>query len=262
LVQNAAYLKRTGRLELALKELEEARLREPDNLELLDLLIQTYEDLGDFDRAEELYQQALSRGGHHPALENNRCFSLYLQGRLEESEACFRKILSRQPDNHKARNNLGLVLCRQGRDTEALAMWRQALSDVEARGRLGQALAALGKEVPPSLDVPLPLPGGAVASPPRAAAPPATKEPAVTLASPVEPRKSEDLKKPVAAASPPPAQGSASRPSLARTDAPPEPPAPPRACRRSWADPCPPGRIASPPAAIIGVALAPESRRS
>ncbi len=151
LVQNAAYLKKSGRVELAVKELEEAHLQEPENLELLDILIQCYEELGHFDRAQELYEEALSRAGHHPALENNRCYSLYLQGRLGQAESCFRKVLARQPENQTARNNLGLVLVRQGRETEALAMWREALNDAEARQRLGKAMAALGKEVPPSL---------------------------------------------------------------------------------------------------------------
>jgi Tfp pilus assembly protein PilF len=156
LVQNAAYLKKVGRVELAVKELEEAHLQEPENLELLDILIQCYEELGHFDRAQELYEEALSRAGHHPALENNRCYSLYLQGRLGQAESCFRKVLARQPENQTARNNLGLVLVRQGRETEALVMWREALSDAEARQRLGMAMAALGKEVPPSLAVLVP----------------------------------------------------------------------------------------------------------
>jgi Tfp pilus assembly protein PilF len=151
-VQNASYYRRIGRTELAVDELEQARLQEPDNLQLLDVLIQSYEELGDFDRAQELYEEALSkRGGHQPALENNRCYSLYLQGRLDQSETCFRQALARQPDNQQIRNNLGLVLCRQGREAEALAMWREALRDGEARQRMGQALTALGKEVPPSL---------------------------------------------------------------------------------------------------------------
>jgi Tfp pilus assembly protein PilF len=158
LVRNAAYLKRTGRVELAVEDLEEAHLQEPENLEILDALTRSYEDLGEFDRAQELYEEALSRGGHHPALENNRCYSLYLQGRLGQAEACFRKVLARQPDNKTARNNLGLVLCRQGREAEALVMWREALSDGEARQHLGQALSALGKEVPPSLAGPPPAP--------------------------------------------------------------------------------------------------------
>jgi Flp pilus assembly protein TadD len=180
LVQNASYLKRSGRLELAVEDLEQAHLQEPENLEILDALTQSYEELGDFDRAQELYEEALSRGGHHPALENNRAYSLYLQGKLGQAEACFRKILARQPDNKTARNNLGLVLCRQGREAEALVMWREALSDAEARQHLGQALAALGKEVPPSLAAPTPAPAEqqvAAARHPAAPAPTGVSQP-------------------------------------------------------------------------------------
>lgn len=180
LVRNAAYLKKTGRVELAMKDLEEAHAQEPENLEILDTLIQSYEELGDFDRAQELYEEALSRGGHHPALENNRCYSLYLQGRLGQAEACFRKVLARQPDNQTARNNLGLVLCQQGREAEAMTLWREALSEGEARQRLGQALATLGKEVPPSLAGPVPAPAGPVA----AAAPTAAASVSASLKNP------------------------------------------------------------------------------
>ncbi len=185
LVRNATYLKKIGRLELAVKELEEAHLREPQNLELLDILIQCYEDMGEFDRAQELYEAALSQGGSHPAFENNRCYSLYLRGRLDQAEACFRKVLARWPENQKARNNLGLVLCRQGRETEALTVWREAVSDVEARQRLGQALAALGKEVPPSLAGPPQVQKPPSASPPQASSQPANKVDSTIPAIPI-----------------------------------------------------------------------------
>jgi Tfp pilus assembly protein PilF len=203
LVRNAAYLKKVGRVELAVEDLEEAHLQQPDNLEILDALTRSYEELGDFDRAQELYEEALSRSGHNPALENNRCYSLYLQGRLGQAEACFRKVLARQPDNKAARNNLGLVLCRQGREAEALAMWREALSDAEARQHLGQALAALGKEVPPSLAGPPPAPAVvqvAAAGPPAAApAPTGLKQP-----SPPTPQASTPPPAPLAATPIPP----------------------------------------------------------
>jgi Tfp pilus assembly protein PilF len=171
LVRNAALLKKTGRLELAIEDLEEAHLQDPGNMEILDALTQAYEELGDFDRAQELYEETLARGGRHPAIENNRCYSLYLQGRLDQAEVCFRKVLARQPDNKTARNNLGLVLCRQGKEAEALAMWREAFSDAAARQQLGQALAALGKEVPPSLAGPAPAAQQIVAAGPPAAPP-------------------------------------------------------------------------------------------
>lgn len=54
LVQNAEYLRRSGHLELAVEELEKARLQEPDNLKILDLLAQCYEGLGHFKRAQDL----------------------------------------------------------------------------------------------------------------------------------------------------------------------------------------------------------------
>ncbi|MGQ9688195.1 MAG: LytR C-terminal domain-containing protein [Desulfobaccales bacterium] len=206
LVKNATYLKKSGRLELALVELEEARLRDPKNLELLDLLIQCYEDLGEFDRAEDLYQEALAQGDNQ-ALENNRCFSIYLQGRLEQAEVCFRKVLSRHPENQTARNNLGLVLARMGREAEALALWRETLNDEEARQRLGQALTALGKEVPPSLAASAPPPSAASSSRsqvmapsrPLASAGHGSRNPGPTLASAPETQTPPVVKPPVAA---------------------------------------------------------------
>lgn len=158
LVQNAEYLRKSGRLELAVEELEEALLQEPDNLAILDLLARCYEELGYFDRAQELYDKALSVAGHHAALENNRCYSLYLQGRLDQAESCFRKVLAREPANQTARNNLGLVLCRQGREAEALALWREALSAPQAWQLLEQALTALDREMPPHLAALAPSP--------------------------------------------------------------------------------------------------------
>ena len=89
------------------------------------------------------------------------------RGAWTRPKPAFRKALARQPDNQKARNNLGLVLCRQGREAEALAMWREALSDTSARQRMGEAMAALGKDVPPSLAGPLPQ-----TAPPRIPPPP------------------------------------------------------------------------------------------
>ena len=160
LVKNADYLKKSGRVELAVKELEEAHLQDPGDLTIVDVLIRCYEDLGHFDRAQELYEEALSRVGRHPALENNRCYSFYLQGRLSQAEACFRKVLARHPDHQTARNNLGLVLCGQGREAEALALWREAGSEAEARERLRQALSALGREAPAPLAA-----GASLASP-------------------------------------------------------------------------------------------------
>jgi hypothetical protein len=126
------------------------------------------------------------------------------------------------------------VLCRQGREAEALVMWREALSNDEARQRMGQALASLGKAVPPSLaappvqiaaagkpQAPAPAPATPVRSAP-APSPPATQartavpyspagpsaaagpEPAVTAPAPKPPAVTL-ARKPIPA-SPPPVQ--------------------------------------------------------
>jgi Flp pilus assembly protein TadD len=150
LLQNAAYLRQTGRLDLAVKELAEAYARQPENLEILDALTQCYEELGRFDQAQELYDEALRRLGSHPALENNRCYGLALAGRLAQAEACFREVLKRNPHNQAARNNLGLLLVRRGQEAEALALWRESEDEAAARRRLGQCLAALGRESAPA----------------------------------------------------------------------------------------------------------------
>ena len=149
LQRNARFLRQSGRLHLALKELEEAHRRDPDNLKIVDTLAQCCEELQDWERAEELYLDALARHNGHPALANNLGFSYYQAGKLAKAEACFRQNLKHHPGNAAIRNNLGLVLTRLGRQEEALALWQAAEGDHEARRHLNQALAALAKKPAP-----------------------------------------------------------------------------------------------------------------
>ncbi len=115
-----------GQPELGLKEMELARQQNPDNLQITDLLAQNYEELGKFEAARQLYQEALARRGSHAFLANNLCFSYYREGRWQEAEKCFRQTLDRDPGNVSARNNLGLVYCRLGRQDEARRLWQEA----------------------------------------------------------------------------------------------------------------------------------------
>jgi Tfp pilus assembly protein PilF len=144
LMRNVRFLKKAGRTHLALKELEEAHQRDPHNLQIVDTLTQCYEELGEWERAEELYLEALAKDDSNPALGNNLCFSYYLAGKFAKAETCFRKLLERHPHNVTIRNNLGLVLTRMGRQDEAYALWREAEGERAARHRLDQALAAAG----------------------------------------------------------------------------------------------------------------------
>ena len=144
LAQNAHYYKLMGQPELGLKELEMAHQQNPDNLQIVDLLAQNYEDLGKFEAARQLYQEALTRHGSNPVMANNLCFSYYLEGRWQEAETCFRQTLARDPGNAAARNNLGLLYCRLGRTDEARRLWQETEGAAAADAKLGQALAALG----------------------------------------------------------------------------------------------------------------------
>ena len=195
---NAHYYKLMGRPELALKEMELAHQQNPDNLQIVNLLAQNYEELGNFEAARQLYQEALTRRGSHPVMANNLCFSYYQEGRWQEAEACFRQTLARDPDNVAARNNLGLLYCRLGRQDEARRLWQDAEGAAAADGKIGQALAALGmpdrggyarrpEPAPPAARVTsAPTPGATVA--PLAAPIPSKVQ---TPAQPVASRASE-----------------------------------------------------------------------
>jgi len=146
LLRNAHYFKLMGRMDLALKELEEAYQQEPQNPKVANALAQCYDELGEGERARQIYEKALAQESTNQVLNNNLCFSYYLVGKWQQAEACFRKILASNPNNVTARNNLGLVLIRQGRREEARSLWREAEGEGVAEGKVKQALAALGLE--------------------------------------------------------------------------------------------------------------------
>ncbi len=196
LLRNAHYYKLMGRPEAALKEMEQAHQADPDNLKIVDSLAQTYQTLGKFQRAQELYQEALARHGSNRALQNNWCFSFYLQGDLAKAESCFQDALARDPGNTAARNNLGLLWCHQGKVAQAQRLWEEAEGAAAAENRLNQALAFLGMSPPAHY---------AKAVEPKAAPPPQTAVP-VKPTAPVIPASPA---KPVVAETKPPVKAPA-----------------------------------------------------
>ena len=181
LLSNAHYYKLMGRPDAALKEMEEAHLADPNNLKIADALAQNYQELGQFQRAQEIYQEVLTHQGSNRAVQNNLCFSYYLQGNLTKAESCFKEALERDPGNLAARNNLGLVWCRQGKLAEAQRLWEEAEGVAGGQARMNQALAFLGMKAPANYaKLPEPQPQ------PQAAAPPKPATPA-TAASPAKP---------------------------------------------------------------------------
>ncbi len=224
LLRNAHYFQLMGRPDLAVRELEEACRLAPHNLKVVNALARSYEELGKFEQARQVYQEALNRHGVHPGLQNNLCFSYYQEGRWKEAEACFRQALTRDPGNGAARNNLGLLLCRQGRPEEARRLWREAEGEAVAQAMLNQAREALGSPVTYAQASP------AAGVPPSAAA--ATKSspgPVQPSAKAPEPAPAPDPQ--VAAITPKPekpaAPMAAKSPEAAAPDAPGDSPAPP-----------------------------------
>ena len=141
---NAHYYQLMGQPEMALKEMEIVHQQNPDNLQIVNLLAQNYEELGKFEAARQLYQEALTRHGFHTVITNNLCFSYYQEERWQEAEACFRQALARDSNNVAARNNLGVLYCRLGRQEEARQLWQEAEGVAAADAKQRQALAALG----------------------------------------------------------------------------------------------------------------------
>ncbi|MDD3580332.1 MAG: LytR C-terminal domain-containing protein [Desulfobacca sp.] len=146
--QNAHYLKLIGKPELAVQELEAALQQDPDNLKVLNTLARTYDEGGEFERAQALYQRGLDQHGDNPALLNNLGFSYYLSGNYQQADSCFRRALAQQPEDSLARNNLGLSLCRQGRLEEARQLWEEREGPTQAQEKLQEVLTALGMPVP------------------------------------------------------------------------------------------------------------------
>jgi len=183
LLRNAHYFQLMGRPDLALKELEEAYSLDPRNLKVINALARTYETLGDYSRARQIYQEALVQHPDHQALANNLGFSYYQESKWPEAEACFKAALARNPKNDAARNNLGLLYCRLGKQDEAYRLWKDASGEAVARNMMQLAMTTLGKtsDFPRTASPPpAPRPTAQTAPPPLAsssqAAPPSPPE--------------------------------------------------------------------------------------
>ena len=115
----AAVLIDTRRYEEALPHLEALRQSEPHNGEVLTLLAQCQDALGQAAAAEETLDQALARNPHHPAALAERGRLALSRGQLEAAEAWLRLSLVHAPGNLQARYQLGQCLLQQGNVAEA-----------------------------------------------------------------------------------------------------------------------------------------------
>jgi len=220
-LRSVHYFKLMGRFDLAVKELQEATEREPEDARLLNALGSCYDEMGEFAKAQGLYQRVLSQEPGNLAALNNMGYSRYLAGDWQGAESYYQQVLARDPKNLWAANNLGLLWCRQGSARQARQLWQKLEGEARAHEKLTQVLAKLGggpvdsgaataAALPPSRG-----PEKAPA-PPRmemAATPPASasvapfreeKDKAATAPQAPEKPRPEVAKAPAPAAAPPP----------------------------------------------------------
>jgi tetratricopeptide (TPR) repeat protein len=144
-LRGAQYHNLIGRFDLALQELSKAAASDPHNVRLLNAMGNCYDNLGQYARAQEMYESILANNADNFPARNNLGYSCYLSGDYSRAEKIFQEILAKNPEDTMARNNLGLLWCRQGKESAALGLWQKTEGQIPAREKLAQVLASLGK---------------------------------------------------------------------------------------------------------------------
>jgi tetratricopeptide (TPR) repeat protein len=101
---------------------------------------------GRLDEAIAEYEQALERDPMHSDARTNLAATLARQGRLDRAAAELKTLLEHDPENAGARTNLGLVLLRQGHATAARGQFEEALRLDPGLTPARDALDALGNQ--------------------------------------------------------------------------------------------------------------------
>ena len=122
----AQYHNLVGRADLALQELSKAVASDSHNTRLLNAMGNCYDKLGQYAKAQEMYQRILTLDADNLSAKNNFGYSCYLSGDLSGAERIFQEILSKNPEYTVARNNLGLLWCRQGKESQASGLWQKS----------------------------------------------------------------------------------------------------------------------------------------
>ena len=123
----------------AVFEYEKARKTDP-TMKVSRRLAVHYDRLGDFQKAQEEYRQALEQSPKNADMLNDIGYGYYSRGRWAESEKYLRQALAVKPKHARAAINLGLCLGAQGRFDEALEMFGKAVTPAQAHSNLAFVL--------------------------------------------------------------------------------------------------------------------------
>ena len=108
----------------------------PQNARLWSLLGAAHDQMGQYDRARELYGRALSITPNDPSVMANLGLSFALQGDARTAEIWLRRAAANPQASPGVRQNLALVLGLQGKYDEAEAYARQDLDPNSAENNL------------------------------------------------------------------------------------------------------------------------------
>ncbi len=95
--RSAQYYQLVGRFDLALKELNQAVAVDPHNVRLLNALGSCYDRLGEYAKAQEMYEKILVQEAGNTPARNNLGYSYYLSGDLVKAETVFQAVLAKDP---------------------------------------------------------------------------------------------------------------------------------------------------------------------
>ncbi|WP_066473430.1 tetratricopeptide repeat protein [Bosea sp. WAO] len=121
-----------GRLKEADDVLSRAHTPEKPDWRVLSAQGTVADQLGEHDRAQQIYQTALRLAPNEPTVMSNLGLSLALSKRLPEAERVLREAAAAPGSDARVRQNLVLVLGLQGRFPEAEQIARQDMSPAEA----------------------------------------------------------------------------------------------------------------------------------
>ena len=106
-----------------------------------------HDRLGEIDKSEPFYRQAVEADAKNVELLADYGYSLYLKRRWAESEKILSEARRLEPKNARVQNNLGLLLAQTDRSEDALAAFRRAgCREAEAQSNLGLVLAINGRD--------------------------------------------------------------------------------------------------------------------
>ena len=126
----ARSLEKQGRLPQAVQAYERAVEDGVRDITAMHRLAVLYDKASEFEKANQLYRQALAIQPNNPQLLSDQGYSFYLQARYSEAEEALRKALTLDRYSNRAHNNLAMTLARTQRYDEAFSEFKKAGCDI------------------------------------------------------------------------------------------------------------------------------------